>query len=179
MKSLLRVGINIRRKNLNRHSQSHFRVNQSITEDLLDFYQTLEREMKEPLRELDPKFRMSGSMIEGTRLGLANELDIGLIFNTLKDCLALKVEGDPFSLKKSDTAPTFMERFFAGNELDYHDFKLFLLDTFSSIIKDIFDKHKLRGSNKLICITKNEAWEKGETKCNGDCKKKMKEVDTK
>ena len=150
-----------------------------MSEDLLDLYHTLEKEMKEALREFDPEFQMSGSMIEGTRLGLANELDIGLIFNTLKDSLALKVEGDPFSLKKSDTAPAFMKRFFDGNEFDYHDFKLFLLDTFSNIIKDIFDKHKLSGSNKLICVTTNEAWAKGETKCNGDCKRKMKKADTK
>ena len=77
-----------------------------MSEDLLDFYHTLEREMKDPLREFNPEFQMSGSMIEGTRLGLANELDIGLIFNTLKDKIAFKVDrNDPFSLRKAKNAP--------------------------------------------------------------------------
>ena len=136
-----------------------------MSEDLLNLYHILEKEMKEALKEFDPQFRMSGSMIEGTRLGLANELDIGLIFNMLKDFVALKVDKDPFLLKKTNNAPTFMDRFFSGNEFDYHAFKLFLLDTFSSIIKDIFDDKKLKSSNKLIRVTTNEAWEKGGTKC--------------
>ena len=138
-----------------------------MSKDLLEFYHTLEREMKAALSEFNPEFQMSGSMVEGTRLGLANELDIGLIFNTLKNFVLLKVDKDPFSLKKTDMALTFMDRFFSGNEFDYHAFKLYLLDTFRNIMKDIFDQKKLRGSNRLIRVTTNEAWEKGDTKCNG------------
>ena len=64
-----------------------------MSEDLLDLYHTLEREMKTALKEFDPEFQMSGSMTEGTRLGLANELDIGLIFNALKRNVALHCLG--------------------------------------------------------------------------------------
>ena len=152
-----------------------------MSEDLLNLYHTLEREMKVALREYDPEFQMSGSMIEGTRLGLANELDIGLIFNALKKRnVAFKVDRDPFMLRKADTAPIFMEEYFnARHEFDYHSFKLFLLNKFSSIIKDIFQNGKLKGSNRLICVTTNDAWEKGETKCGGKCKQDMKSDPTK
>ena len=152
-----------------------------MSADLLNLYHTLEREVKKNLKEFDPEFQMSGSMSEGTRLGLANEVDIGLIFNSMKNNVAFKVDRDPFSLKKAETVPTFMEKYFnAKDEFNYHDFMLFLLNQFNSMIKEIFDKGMLNRSNRLMCVTTNKAWKEGKTKCDGRCNREMKsDPDTK
>ena len=64
------------------------------------------------IKHLKPKFTLAGSIIEGTRFGYANELDLGLRFETLQKVerernsennIAFKVGGDPFTLKKADT----------------------------------------------------------------------------
>ena len=146
-----------------------------MSEDLFEFYGLFEGEVKKVLKELHPKFQLCGSMQEGTRLCLANELDIGVVFQALENPKAFKVEGGPFSLKKSNTMIPFMDKFFNKNkEFLYHDFKLFLLDSFSHIVNDIFSQGKLKTSNGLRVVTTNQDWECGATKCRENtCKGKM------
>lgn len=148
-----------------------------LAEDMLDLFNNIEMLLGETLKEYGPKLELSGSMEEGTRLGLANELDLGLIFKSLKmeDSIPFKVGNDPFSLKKSETSPAFLDKYFNDQgEFHFYKFKHFLLEVFSTVIDDIFDIGKLRGTNKLQCITKNKQWAKGETKCKGEsCKNLM------
>ena len=54
-----------------------------------------------------PFFELVGSMAEGTRIGIANELDIGMKFKALMDQVPFKVDSDdPFSLKKAPLEKT-------------------------------------------------------------------------
>ena len=148
-----------------------------LAEDMLDLLNNIEMILKEALKEFGPELVLSGSMEEGTRLGLANELDLGLIFKALKreDSIPFKVVNDPFSLKKSITTPAFLEKYFDEHgEFHFYKSKHFLLEVFSTTIDNIFDTGKLRGTNKLQCITRNTEWVKGETKCMGEsCKTLM------
>ena len=66
-----------------------------------------------PLQDLKPKFELVGSIAEGTRICIGNELDLGLSFESLTqhNDVPFKVKGDPFSLKKTKAMPKMMERF--------------------------------------------------------------------
>ena len=87
------------------------------------------------------------SIIEGTRFGYANELDLGLRFEALqkiegdsnsKNNIAFKVGGDPFTLKKADTSQTAMDRYFDSHgEFQAHKFKCILLKAIDNLLKTI------------------------------------------
>ena len=76
-----------------------------MAEDLREFYVALQDDLSEDeyLKDLEPEFQVYGSMEEGTRLGLANELDIGMSFKALTRQPPFRVDmsdqGDPFSLR--------------------------------------------------------------------------------
>ena len=65
-----------------------------MAKDLLDLVWTLEEELRKTdtlIGRLKPKFNLSGSIVEGTRLGFANELDLGLTFEAWKEAVPFKV----------------------------------------------------------------------------------------
>ena len=80
-------------------------MNFLMAEDLREFYVVLQKDLSEGeyLKDLEPEFQVYGSMEEGTRLGLANELDIGMSFKALTRQPPFRVDmsdqGDPFSLR--------------------------------------------------------------------------------
>ena len=95
-----------------------------------------------PLKNLEPYFELVGSLAERTRIGLSNEIDIHLQFRALKDIVMLKVDGDPFSLKRADSSSSIplMEQFFVGKEFHFHRFLHFLLETTESEIEAIYEE---------------------------------------
>ena len=81
-----------------------------MAKDLLDLATTLEADLRRgAFAAFEPKFKLVGSMAEGTRIGLANELDIGLSFKALVEGIPFEVKTDPFSLKKAATSPNIMQ----------------------------------------------------------------------
>ena len=124
------------------------------------------------LKLLQPFFELVGSMAEGTRIGIPSELDLGFKFKAWNGCTPFKVEGDPFSLKKSESAPPFMEEFYHEGEFLFHKFMNFLLNAVDKAIGDIFEQK--RNPPDLKRVTTNKDWAKGRSACKGKCKKKLK-----
>ena len=76
-------------------------MNCKMSHDLIMLTKSLEDGLQSgALEQWKPYFELVGSMAERTRIGLANELDLGLHFKVWKDNIPFKVKDDPFSLKK-------------------------------------------------------------------------------
>ena len=120
------------------------RLNCRIMHDILNFASTLQEYLGTgPLREYGPTFELVGSMAEGTRIGVANELDLGLSFQHLKHMdVPFKIEEDPFSLKKTITAPAMMDKFFDGMSFHFHKFTQYLLLNVEEAVSQIFEDNR-------------------------------------
>ena len=150
-----------------------FSMNCMIAHDLIKFAITLEVVLKDILHMLKPDFTLVGSMAEGTRIGLASELDLSLSFKTWEESIPLKVGDNPFSLKMAETAPTLMSEFFDTNgDFQFHKFKQFLLQNVESAIGYILAN--LLNPKNLKCVTTNETWRNGTCKSHGNCSELMK-----
>ena len=123
-----------------------------------------------PLKDYGPKFELVGSMAEGTRIGVPNELDLGFSFQYLKQMenIPFKVEDDPFSLKKTVTTPDMMMNYFCGRAFKFHKFMKFLLESVEDALSRIFEEGK--NSFRLKCVTTNQQWRDRTTRCDGQCK---------
>ena len=153
------------------HHESENRMNCMISQSLLAICQSLEEDFQNgPLSALQPYFELVGSMAERTRVGLANELDIGLHFKLWKEHIPFMVEDDPFSLKKADSCPAEMDKFFDGKLFKFHSFMAFLLNITEKAVTGIFDQKK--NPPNLKRLTTNQNWSDGETPCKGECKEK-------
>ena len=143
-----------------------------MAQELIRFVTLLEEHMSVgPFEDFKPFFELVGSMAEGTRVGLANELDLALKFKSWMDEVPFAVSRDPFSLKKAETAPEFMNDFFSGNLFQFHKFMHFLLKAIESAITLIYQRPD---PPKLKRVTTNEDWNKGRTPCQGKCKRDLK-----
>ena len=125
------------------------------------------------LRDFEPSFELVGSMAEATRIGLTNELDVGVKFAAWRRHVPFRVDGDPFSLKKSATSPPFMEDFFIGDEFQFHKFMHAFLEAVDVVIVEVF--RSKRNPPNLKCVTTNKDWNEGKTKCGGECKRNLEE----
>ena len=148
---------------------------------LMEAVSKIERKLNNDdiLKHLKPKFNLVGSIIEGTRFGYANELDLGLRFEALKETkgergseqnIAFMVGNDPFSLKKAYTSQTKMDRFFNSfGEFESQKFKCCLLTAIEKAITDMFEE----GDNppNLHRALTNKDWQEGRTPCNGHCRR--------
>ena len=142
-----------------------------MARELVIFVQMLQENLNiGPLRDFIPFFELVGSMAEGTRIGLANELDLSLKMRSWINNVPFKVNNDPFSLKKAPTCPAFMEVFFTKNDFQFHKFIHFLLNAVEKAITKIFE-----GENhpQLHYITSNKKWIDGKTPCNGHCRRNL------
>ena len=144
-----------------------------MARDLTQLLKTLEADLrlKGALKEFRPVFELVGSMAEGTRIGLANECDISLKFDAWRDAVPFRVDRDPSSLKKAASCPPMMEKFFDGEEFNFHEFMFFLLKAVEKAVGDIFDQK--RNPPNLRRATTNRDWRRGETRCRGKCKTTM------
>ena len=149
------------------------------------------------LKELSPFLEVVGSMAEGTRIGLANELDIHLHFKTWIKKPPFKIEEDPFSLKLArkprdlkhhffeeegfqwhkfmhillEESTDLTEQFFEEEKFQWHRFMHFLLEAVDEAIERIFEKGK--NPPGLRQVTTNKDWVRGNTPCRGECKRNL------
>ena len=116
-----------------------------MVKDLLHMAQLLEKQLRiscPMMQALKPKFMLTGSAAEGTRIGLGNELDMTLRFDGM-DALFKFDEVDPFYLKKGHGIPRWMDWYFVKGRFQLKRFKQDLLDLVDSAMATIF----LKGSN--------------------------------
>ena len=124
------------------------------------------------LGDFEPFFELVGSMAEGTRIGLANELDLVLKFKAFMGQAPFKVDKeDPFSLKKAVANSSLLESFFEGRYFLYHKFMHFVSDAVENALENIFVKNTSLPSLKRV--TPNKEWREGKTPCRGKCKKEL------
>ena len=92
---------------------------------------------------LEPQFNLIGSVPEGTRVGLANELDVMVSFKGWpKEAFTIH-EGDPFHLRRGRSAPKWLDPYFdPEGRFNWIKFKAHFLDALNSSIKTVF-KHEL------------------------------------
>ena len=69
--------------------------------DMMSVMQFIEGKLNSKLPELDPRFILVGSIVEGTRMHSADELDITMQFKGLQEC-PLIIGHDPFILRIDD-----------------------------------------------------------------------------
>ena len=149
-----------------------------MAQALARFVQLLETGLQQSqLKDLLPFFELVGSMAEGTRIGLTNELDLVVKFKAWmgKGNAPFKVEGDPFSLKKAQKPSASMEQFFVGTEFQFHKFMHGLLKAVDKVVNDIFEEGK--NPSNLKRVTTNKEWDEGKTPCKGACKENLEAKD--
>ena len=104
-------------------------MNCSMANDLIRLAWILETVLQRMLPKFKPRFTLVGSMAEGTRVGLANELDISLSFDAWEENRPNNVpfrvkQNDPFSLQRTAGAPSYMAGFFGtSGDFKFHKFK--------------------------------------------------------
>ena len=126
----------------------------------------------ELMAKLRPKFTLVGSVSEGTRLGLANELDLTVKFHGWPEgCFC--VEGGPFDLKKTEATPEWM-----ADHLDsagcflYNKFKYDFLKAVEKALGEV-EMPGTETSDRLRLVTTNEEFQGGKTRCSADCSKRL------
>lgn len=143
-----------------------------LAHDLVSFVQTILHFLQlGALKEFCPLFELVGSMAESTRVGIANELDLGMKFHVWREHTPFTIKEDPFSLKRADTSPPIMDKFFDENVFQFHKFMEFLLHAVEEAVDLIFREKK--SPPNLKCVTTNKDWRLGKTPCNGQCKSKL------
>ena len=113
-----------------------------IIQDVIRFFKKVEDKLQTHsplLQKLKPIFILMGSVPEGTRIGVGNEMDICVRFQGLPP---LHVnEEDPFHVYKPERLPLWMTSFFDTNgQFLLGIFKLELLQAVDSIMPEVFSE---------------------------------------
>ena len=99
-----------------------------------------------------------GSVAEGTRLNIANEMDICMEFQGLNSTPFMINQDDPYHIYKTETFPEWMQEYFDLNGyFILHRFKLQLLEAVNSVAGDIIVGNKRLRAYKL---NKQYNWKK-------------------
>ena len=97
------------------------------------------------LKKLKPIFTLMGSVAEGTRLSIANEMDICMEFEGLKGSpFDINLE-DPYHIYQTDLFPEWMQGYFDSNGcFVLHHFKLHLLEAVDLVIREVLHDNTTR-----------------------------------
>ena len=119
-----------------------------IINDLVVFFKKVEEGLQcfsTLLKKLKPRFTLMGSVAEGTRLSIANEMDICMEFEGLKRSpFKINLE-DPYHIYKTDTFPDWMQDYFDSNgRLVLQKFKLQLLEAVDSVAGEVLNDNPTR-----------------------------------
>ena len=139
-------------------SDYSMRRNCQMIHDLVNLAKDLELEMAvatSTMALLRPRFVLVGSVAEGTRIGLGNELDLTVTFDGWDDERPpFKVDPkDPFHLKAADHTPDWMWPFFdSEGRFHLNKFLADFLGAIDSSVAVIFDSKRC----PLRRVTRNE-----------------------
>ena len=128
----------------------------TIIHDMLVVVKRLENKLNHvdsPLHRLKPRFILIGSIPEGTRIGVANEMDLMMEFAGLSDCPFGTNLEDPYHLYKTKLFPAWMSSYFNSSGHFLHGmFRLHLLNaidfSISEVLKDNPTRLKAYTQNK-------------------------------
>ena len=132
-----------------------------MTQDLVLFLKAFKKEFEDItglVRNLGPSLTLVGSIIEGTRALIANELDVTITWQWPE---MFKVVDDAFNLRRATrNVPEFMEGYFDDiGQFKYDKFFRDLLEATELSVNKVFEK----GTNpaRLRRVTTNETYQKG------------------
>jgi hypothetical protein len=134
------------------------------------FTMTLSEEFKNDpfMMLLNPVLTLMGSVMEGTRIGIGNEVDFMISFSGFEDPPFKVDEDNPFNLKASLNVPDWMKTYFdQDQQFILHKFMKDLLNAISSCIDKVF-QYKMNPPS-LFRKTSNEQFNNVLLKCTG-CK---------
>ena len=116
--------------------------------DLISFFKKVEKQLQSYstlLNRLKPIFTLMGSVAEGTRLILANEMDICMEFEGLKSRHFKINLSDPYHIYKTDSFPEWMMEYFDSNGgFILQKFKLQLLEAVNTVVGNIMSEDPQR-----------------------------------
>jgi hypothetical protein len=128
------------------------------------------------LKMMVPNFTLMGSIAEGARIAIANEMDLMLQFDGFENSPFEVDEGDLFHLKATEHIPYWVEKYLDGNRrFIFHKFMRDLLDAVTSCIEEIYSSG--RNPQRLARKTTNEHYKLVPQECY-DCRKR-KRIQTK
>ena len=144
------------------HQSDHsMRKNCQMIHDLINLAKDLESEMAtgtSTMALLRPRFVLVGSVAEGTRIGLGNELDLTVTFDGWDDDRPpFKVDPkDPFHLKATDHTPDWMWPLFFDSEgrFQLNKFSAQFLRAIESSVAAVYDSKCC--PKRLRRVTRNE-----------------------
>ena len=114
-----------------------------------------------PIHNLQPRFILMGSIPEGTRIGVANEMDLTMEFAGLSRCPFGTNMDDPYHLYKTELFPEWMSGYFNPSGHFLHGmFRLHLLEAIDRSITEVLKDNPTR----LRAYTLNEDYK------NDNCK---------
>ena len=97
------------------------------------------------LKKLKPIFTLMGSVAEGTRLSIANEMDLCMEFEGLKSTPFKINLDDPYHIYKTESFPDWMHDYFDSNGRPVlHKLKLQLLEAVDSVAGDVTTENPTR-----------------------------------
>jgi hypothetical protein len=144
-----------------------------IVQDLLKFAKTLEAKLNHRnalMKQLKPTFTLIGSVAEGTRIGLGNELDLTVEFEGMDEESFQIVESDPYHLTAAENVPAWMKKYVNDNEKFVHPaFMCDFLEAVDYCTNTIF--LDLKNPLKLKRGTSNYAFNSQRSKCK-ECKQR-------
>ena len=110
-----------------------------MVQDMILSMQIIEKELSNNLPELDPQFILVGSIIEGTRINEATELDLTMQFKGLENQALTLLGKDAFSLFVPENHP--LSRLSTNNILDCRKFHLYIMDNVSNVMVKEWEKN--------------------------------------
>ena len=126
-----------------------------IIQDLVVFFQKVEENLQNfnsLFEKLKPRFTLMGSIAEGTRMCISNEMDICMEFEGLEDSPFFIKLGDPYHLYITDSFPDWMRVYFDANDrFLMQTFKLELLKAVNKAISDVLQDNP----TQLYAYTRN------------------------
>ena len=129
----------------------------------------------ELLQALRPKMTVVGSVAEGTRLVLGNEMDLLMEFPELKGAFEIRHD-DPFHLYCTSETPSYLKQNFSNSreEFQFHKFKAEFLKELDKALEDIYRRRT--NPRRLRRGKWKNKFQNGTSSCL-DCRAKMEKSD--
>ena len=118
---------------------------------------------------MQPQLILVGSAAEGTRVGLANEMDFMMMFEAWREDGLKTMPADPFHLYATENTPSWLKHYFnAGGQFELRAFLADLLRDFEAAVDSVFISE--RKPQSLLRVTTNAKF--ASTDCVACCREK-------
>ena len=123
----------------NHHNKTDCMMMKDMTNIVQLTYNKLVTSPSRLLQALKPKITLVGSVAEGTRMIIGNEMDLLIEFPELKEGFEVRYE-DPFHLYSTSNTPAYFKQNFFNHkeEFQFHKFKEEFLMALDKVVEEIY-----------------------------------------